>query len=83
MRTPHDRHTVQHLARSGVLLLGIILVADLVVPHKPHFAALGTSFGTWPLFHPLLGFASTLALVALAKTLGLLLSRKEAYYATD
>lgn len=81
MLVPHDRRIVQHWARTGVLILAVVLVIDLAAPHKAHFAWLGPAVDTWPLFHPLLGFASTLALVLISKTLGLVLSRPESYYA--
>lgn len=81
MLVPHDRRIVQHWARTGVLILAAILVLDFAAPYKAHFAWLGPAVDTWPLFHPVLGFASTLMLVVLSKTLWLVLSRPENFYA--
>jgi len=83
MLRPHDRRVVQRLARLGLMVLWIVLLMDLFISHKPHFAAFGLSFDTWPMFHPLLGFLSTMLLVSTAKTLGILLSRPETHYAAS
>lgn len=81
MRQPHDRITMQRLARLGCATLAVLLLLDLATTHEPHFARHGLKFDTWPLFYPALGFFSTLLLVIFSKSAGLLLSREEAYYA--
>lgn len=58
---------------SGVLAL--VVLADLVVEHHPHFGIDGTfGFGAW------FGFASCVVLVLGSKALGFLLKRADTYY---
>lgn len=83
MRVAHNPLVVQRLARAALAVLALLLALDLLTTHSPHFARHGLTFDTWPLFYPVLGFASTFALVMFAKSIGLLLSRPEGYYAAD
>lgn len=83
MRFAHNPIVVQRLARAGLAVLALLLALDLMTTHSPHFARHGLTFDTWPLFYPVLGFASTFALVIVAKSMGLLLSRPERFYDAD
>jgi len=83
MPRPHNPLVTQRLARACLAILALLLLLDLLTAHKPHFERHGLTFDTWPLFYPLLGFASTFVLVLVAKSLGLLLSRPENYHAAD
>jgi hypothetical protein len=73
--------TVAWLRVAGLCCLAVMLVLDLLTRHKAHFAAHGLEFDTFPWFYPAFGFISTVGLVILAKTLGIMLLREEAYYA--
>lgn len=79
-RTPDDHWLVRPATVRGLkLAAGIVLAAlvalDLVVEHHPHFGVDGTfGFGAW------YGFVACVALVLLAKALGLLLKRPDGYY---
>lgn len=67
--------TIRLLWAGGLLLLAVLVLLDLVVPQHPHFRIDGLfGFGAW------YGFGACVALVLLAKMLGLLLKRPDTYY---
>lgn len=67
--------TIRSLRITSCVLLAGLVALDLVVNHSPHFGIDGT-FGFWAWF----GFGACVVLVGLAKLLGLLLKRPDAYY---
>lgn len=70
------RHsTIRLLWRAGIGVLALTVLADLVVTHHPHFGFDGTlGFGAG------YGFAACIALVLLAKAIGVFLKRPDTYY---
>lgn len=82
--TSDNRHwlvrpeTIRRLWQGLIAVLALTLVAELFVhPHQPFTIANLFSF------HALYGFLACVAMVLVAKGLGLLLKRPEDYYATD
>ena len=81
-RTPpgHDHWlvratTIHRLWIIGCLMLAGLVALDLVVAHTPHFGIDGTfGFGAW------FGFGACVALVLVAKALGVVLKREDGYY---
>ena len=78
---------VRGLIYLGIALLLALLLLDGLVSiwhigghHHEHFEKDGITIDTWPEFYPLYGFLSCLVLVLVAKTLGLLLKRRDTYY---
>jgi hypothetical protein len=78
---PDGSTTLAWLRIAGFVALALVLVADLLTPYKPHFSAYGLRFDTFPWFFPTFGFVSTVGLVIVAKTMGILLLREDTYYA--
>jgi hypothetical protein len=67
--------TIRRLWVVFILALIVLVALDLVVAHHPRFGLEGTfGFGAW------FGFASCVALVAIAKALGAILERPDTYY---
>jgi hypothetical protein len=67
--------TIRLLWIVSVAILAILVLADLLVEHHAHFGIDGTfGFNAW------FGFASCVALVLIAKLLGLILKRPDTYY---
>jgi hypothetical protein len=72
------------LARAGTIrrlwivffaILAATVAADFFVEHQPHFWVDGTfGFGAW------FGFVSCVALIVIAKLVGLVLKRPDTYY---
>lgn len=70
--------TIRALWIGASAVLALLVLLDLVVPHHPHFGIDGWfGFGAW------YGFLACVALVLLAKALGLLLKRPDTYYDRD
>ena len=56
-------------------VLAATVLLDLVIEHHPHFGIDGTfGFGAW------YGFAACVAMVLLAKLIGMILKRPDTYY---
>jgi hypothetical protein len=67
--------TIRHLWAVFGAILAALVLADLFVPHHPHFGLEGSfGFGAW------YGFAACVVLVLLAKALGAILKRPDTYY---
>lgn len=67
--------TIRKLWILFAAILAVTVLADLFVVHHPQFGLDGTfGFGAW------FGFASCVALVLLAKLLGIFLKRPDTYY---
>jgi len=67
--------TIRKLWIAFIAVLAVLVLLDLLVEHHPHFeleAIFG--FGAW------FGFLSCVALIAIAKALGVLLKRSDTYY---
>ena len=77
----NDRHwlyrkqTIRWLWIGGALILLATLVAEALIPRKGHFPV-ESSFG----FNAWYGFATCVAVVLLAKLLGVWLKRRDDYY---
>lgn len=67
--------TIRLLWWAGLTILALTVLADLMLTPHPHFDVDG-GFG----FYAWYGFLTCAAMVAGAKVLGLLLSRKDTYY---
>ena len=66
---------IKLLRRVAVGFLVLIVLADLLVHHHGRFGPDGTfGFGAW------FGFASIVALVAIAKAIGAILQRADDYH---
>ena len=65
---------------SGIALLAVLLTLDLVLGHDAHFKHADVTIDTWPLFYPIYGFLSCFLLLLLARTVGIMLLRKDSYY---
>jgi hypothetical protein len=70
--------TRRWLWRIGFGLLGLTLLAQVFVHLHPRFGIDG-----WFGFHAIYGFLSCVAMVAVAKLIGLLLKRPDTYYEDD
>jgi len=70
--------SIRLLWRGGLALLALTMLGDLALTPHPYFGIDG-SFG----FFAWYGFLTCAAMVVGAKALGLLLSRKDAYYKED
>lgn len=67
--------TIRLLWIVGIVVLAATVLADLFVKHYAHFGIDGTfGFGAW------FGFGACVALVLLAKLLGMFLKRPDTYY---
>ena len=69
---------VKRLWRGFLLVLGLTVLAGLVIDLHPHFAV-----EAWPGFYAGFGFLACLAMIVVAKALGLGLKRPDDYYAED
>jgi hypothetical protein len=68
--------TIRRLWRVFIAILVLTVVAQLAVEAHPHFALEG-----WFAFNALYGFLACAALILIAKGLGVLLKRRDDYYA--
>lgn len=67
--------TIKGLWVLFLAILALTVLADLVVAHRSYFGLDGSfGFGAW------FGFASCVALIAVAKLLGAVLKRPDSYY---
>jgi hypothetical protein len=67
--------TIKKLWIAFSVVLAVTVLMDLVVVHHPYFGLDGTfGFGAW------FGFVSCVAMVIVAKLLGLFLKRPDTYY---
>ena len=67
--------TIRRLWILFVIILAVAVGLDFVIEHHPLSGLAGTfGFGAW------FGFATCIALVAVAKALGVVLKRPEGYY---
>jgi hypothetical protein len=67
--------TIRRLWRVSLILLALLVVAGAFVEQHPHFGIDSTfAFPAW------YGFAACVALIAVAKLIGLLLKRPDDYY---
>ncbi|MCB1377213.1 MAG: hypothetical protein KDK89_02415 [Alphaproteobacteria bacterium] len=67
--------TIRLLWRGSIAVLAMLVAADFLIEHHPHFGIDGT-----PGFYAWFGFAACVVLVAGAKALGLPLKRPDDYY---
>ncbi len=71
-----DPATIRMLWIGSLVVLALLVVADALVEHHPHFGVDG-SFG----FHAWYGFLVCAGMVVVSKfVVGLLLKRKDTYY---
>ncbi len=75
-----DPRIIRRFWIGGIALLVLVCAADALVHHHAHFEHDGITIDTLPLFFPLFGFLSCVALVAFSKTLAVALKRKDTYY---
>lgn len=68
--------TIRRLWRGFIAVLALAVIAQLAVEVHPHFAAEG-----WFGAHALYGFLACAALILIARGLGVLLKRRDDYYA--
>lgn len=69
---------VRLLWRLFLVALALTVLAELAVTPHPHFM-IEALFG----FHALYGFLACVAMIVVAKALGLLLKRSDRYYEAD
>ncbi len=67
--------TIRWLWRGFIAVLTLVVLAQLVFPVKGYFGVDG-----WPAFGAAYGFLACLAMVLVAKALGMVLKRDEQYY---
>jgi hypothetical protein len=81
MRTPGDDHwlsrptTIRRLWIVFAAILVLTVSGELVIHIKGYFG-----YDDWPAFGAVFGFGACVAMVLLAKGLGLLLKRPDDYY---
>lgn len=75
-----DPRTIRLLWIAGLSILAVILLIDLFVNHHAHFPRDGITIDTLPDFFPVYGFLASFALVILAKTMAIVLKRKDTFY---
>ena len=69
------KNTTNRLWFLFVAILAVIVLMDFAVEHHPHFGLDGSfGFGAW------FGFVACVALVAVAKAIGVFLKRSDSYY---
>ncbi len=66
---------IKKMWRYGIVILAFLTLGDLALHPHPHFWVDGT-FG----FHSWYGFLTCLAMVLVAKGLGIVLKREDTYY---
>ena len=79
----HWLYRSENLPRLWTIQIAILLLAllpELFVHHHPHFAAEGFTLDAAFGFYAWYGFLACAGMVALAKTLGIFLKRKDTYY---
>lgn len=65
---------------AGIVILLILLSLELLLSHQAHFQYADVTIDTWPLFYPAYGFLSCFLLLVLARTVAIMLVRKDTYY---
>ena len=81
MTGPEEKHwlvrpnIVSLLRRSSLVVLALLVIADFFVHGHPYFRIDGT-FG----FHAWFGLVTCVAMVLVAKVLGVFLKREDTYY---
>jgi hypothetical protein len=68
--------TIRALWWGGSIVLALTVLAQFVIPVKGYF-----TIDSWPAFGAIFGFISCLLMVLFSRLLGLVLKRKEDYYA--
>ena len=71
----YRRESIRKLWIGGSIILGLCVLAQLVIPLKPHFGVDGV-FGFFAVF----GLLSCVAMVLFARLLGIFLKRPDDYY---
>ena len=67
--------TIKRLWIVLFIVLAATVLMDLVIEHRPYFSLEGAfGFGAW------FGFASCIAMIVFAKSLGAILKRPDTYY---
>ncbi len=67
--------TIRILWRGSIAVLALLVLVDFFVDHHPQFGIDGTpGFGAW------FGFLSCVAMVLVAKAIGVVLKRPDTYY---
>ena len=67
--------TIRQLWIGGCTVLAITVLLQFFIPVKGYFGV-----DDWPAFGAIFGFASCVAMVVVAKLLGMVLKRPEEYY---
>jgi hypothetical protein len=70
--------TIRRLWVGGVIVLALTVLVEALVEGHPHFGLDGL-----PAFSAIFGFLSCVALILLAKLIGLVLKRPDTYYEDD
>ena len=70
--------TIRRLWIGSGVVLGLLVLLELVLPTEGRFGV-----DDWPAFGAVFGFLSCLAMVVMAKGLGVLLKRPDSYYQDD
>lgn len=73
-----DPRNVKKLWRGFIVVLALTVIAGLFVNLHPHF-----EIERWVGFYAVYGFVTCLLMIVGAKGLGLLLKRRDDYYAKD
>ena len=68
--------TIRRLRVGGGVVLGFTVLAEYLVDRHPHF-----TFDQLPGFNAIFGFLACVALILVAKLIGLALKRADSYYA--
>jgi hypothetical protein len=70
--------TIRQLWIVFIAILALTVIAQIFIPVHGHFGLDGTfGFNAW------YGFSTCIAMVAVAKALGIFLKRKDTYYGDD
>ena len=81
--TPEETRGFRIFLVAGGVVLAVVMLFELGIHHHAHFEEAGLKVDAAPWFFPLFGFAGSLALVIVAKTLAIALKRKDTFYADD
>jgi len=73
-----EPRNVKRLWRAFIALLALTVAVEFFVALHPHFAV-----ESLPAFHAIYGFLACAAMIGVAKLLGVLLKRPDAYYKAD